>query len=552
MAAPGVSPGLAPAPEALAPVRAGTAALARRLVGLKARILVNTLTRSTWVLVGTVLGAAYFLFLLGLAVVALFLLGRQDLSLVRTVLVLAGTAATLAWWLLPVLAARADATLDPARLALFPLSVGQIQWGQGLGALVGVPGALTTVALLAAAGSWRSSPAALLAAVLCLPLALALVITGSRCVTALATGLGRRRRLTELISLAALVGLVLLGPIFTGLLSGLERLWDRLPQYAGVLAWTPVGAVWAIPADVAAGDWGAAAARLTVTVLTLLALVVLWRVAQERALTSASGGRTAAPRGEGAAGAGLFDRAPRSPWAAVAVRCLVYWFRDPRYAAGLLVIPALVVLVWFSRDPGGGSFFLYALGPLIAALLAYQISGDVSYDNTALHLHVLSGVRGVHDRAGRVLALVVIAVPLTALGLLLPFAVEGRWELLPGITGTALLALLGGAGLSSVMSARYTYPVAPPGASPLKTPQGFTVLNVLVQFVALGLILVLVLPAAVPLVVQVLTGDVVWGWTALAAGALLGPLLCWGGIVLGGRWFDRRAPELLQEVAQFR
>lgn len=551
MAAPGVSPGLAPAPEVLVPARAGTAALARRLVGLKARILVNTLSRSTWVLVGTLLGAAYFLFLLGLAVVALFLLGRQDLSLVRTVLVLAGTAATLAWWLLPVLAARADATLDPARLALFPLSVGQVQWGQALGAVVGVPGALTTVALLAAVGSWRSSAAALLAAALCLPLALALVVTGSRCVTALAAGLGRRRRLTELVSLAALVVLVLLGPIITGVLSGLELLWDRLPHYAGVLAWTPVGAVWAIPADVAASRWAAAAARLAITVLTVLVLVLVWRVAQERALTGASGGPTAV-RAAGAAGAGLFERAPRGPWGAVAVRCLLYWVRDPRYSAGLIVVPALAVLIWFTRDPGGGNVFLYALGPMIAALLAYQISGDVSYDNTALHLHVLSGVRGLHDRVGRVLALLVIAVPLTVLGVLLPFVVEGRWELLPGITGTALLALLGGAGLSSVMSARYTYPVAPPGASPLKTPQGFTVLNVLVQFVALGLVLVLVLPAAVPLVVQLVTGDPVWGWTALAVGAVLGPLLCWGGIVLGGHWYDRRAPELLQEVAQFR
>ena len=550
MAAPGVSPGLAPAPQPLAPGRAGTAVLARRLVGLKARLLLNTLTRSTWVLVGTVLGAAYFLFLVGLAVVGLFLLGDQELPLVRTVLVLAGTAATLAWWLVPVLAARADATLDPARLALFPLTVGQLQWGQALGAFVGVPGTLTTVALLGTLASWRSSPAALAAAVLCLPLALALLITGSRCVTALAIGLGRRRRVTELVSLVALLGLVLLGPILTGLMSGLELLWDRLPGYADVLARTPLGAVWAVPADVAAGRWAAAAARLAGTVLTVAAFVLVWRAAQERPPAATAGGRTAGPGA--ATGAGLLDRVPPRPWAAVAARCLVYWVRDPRYSAGLLVIPALAVLVWVSRDPGGGSFLLYALGPMAAALLAYTISGDVSSDNTALHLHVLAGLRGVHDRAGRVLALLVVAVPLTALGVLLPFVAEGRWALLPGVAGTALLALLGGAGLSSVMSARYTYPVAPPGASPLKTPQGFTVLNVLVQFVALGLVLVLVLPAAVPLLAQVLTGDPVWGWTALAVGAVLGPLLCWGGIVLGGRWYDRRAPELLQEVARFR
>lgn len=550
MAAPGVSPGLAPAPQDAAPGRAGTAALARRLVGLKARILLNTLTRSTWVLVGTVLGAAYFFFLLVSSLVGLFLLGDQDLSLVRTVLVLAGSAATLAWWLVPVLASRADATLDPARLALFPLTVGQVQWGQVLGALVGVPGALTALALAGAVLSWRSSAAAVLAALVCLPLALALLFTGSRCVTALAIGLSGRRRLTELLSVLAIAGLVLLGPLIAGLVSGLELVWERLPDYAGVLAWTPLGAVWAVPADVAAGQWAQAAARLAGTALTVLVLVLAWRAAQQRALTSTAGERGAAS--SESADAGLFDRLPPRPWAAVAARCLVYWFKDPRYSAGLLVIPAVAVLLWLVRDPAGPNVLFHALGPMVAALLAYTISADVSSDNTAVHLHLLAGVRGVHDRAGRVLALLVVAVPLAAVGLLLPLAVEGHWHLLPGLLGTTVLALLGGCGLASVMSARYTYPVAPPGASPLKTPEGFTVLNVLVQFVALALMLVLTLPAAVPLVVHAAGGSPLWGWAALAAGVLLGPLLCWLGVVVGGRWYDRRAPELLQEVARFR
>lgn len=541
---------LAPAPEGLAPARAGTAALARRLVGLKARILVNTLTRSTWVLVGTVLGAAYFFFLLVMSLAGLFLLGNEDLALVRAVLVLAGTAATLAWWLLPVLTSRADATLDPARLALFPLTVGQVQWGQVLGAVVGIPGALTVLGLVGTLLAWRSSVPAVLTALVCLPLALALLFTGSRCVTALAIGLSRRRRLTEMVSVVALVGLVFLGPLFAGVLSGLELVWERLPDYAAVLAWTPLGAVWSLPADVAAGRWAAAAARLAVTGLTVLLLALLWRVAQQRALTSTAGHR--GPASSESDDAGLFDRLPPRPWAAVAARCLVYWAKDPRYSAGLLVIPAIAVLLWLVRDPEGPNVLFHALGPMVAALLAYTISADVSSDNTAVHLHLLTGVRGVHDRAGRVLALLVVAVPLSALGLLAPLVVEGHWRFLPGLLGTTVLALLGGAGLASVMSARYTYPVAPPGASPLKTPEGFTVLNVLVQFVALGLMLLLTLPAAAPLVVQLFTGDPVWGWVALAAGAVLGPLLCWGGIVLGGRWYDRRAPELLQEVAQFR
>lgn len=545
MAAPGVSPS-----TGRAPARPRTAPVARRLVALKARILLNTLSRSTWVLVGTVLGAAYLLFLLGGAVVGLVLLGGQEAPVVRTVLVLAGTAATLAWWLLPVLASRADSTLDPARLALFPLSVGQVQWGQALGALVGVPGALTVAALAAATVSWRQSGAAVVAAALCLPLALALLVAGSRCVTALAVGLGRRRRATELLSLAALLGLVLLGPLVTGVMEGLERTWDRLPDWAAVLSWTPVGAVWAVPADVVAARWGAAIARVGLTTVTVVALVLGWRAAQARALTETSTGRVTGARA--GTGAGVFDRLPARPWAAVAARCLAYWFRDPRYAGALVVVPAIAALVWFSGAQTGTGFFFYALGPMFASLLAYQVSADVSFDNTAVSLHVLTGVRGVHDRVGRVLALLVVAVPLSSVGLLLPFFLQGRWELLPGLTGATVLALLGGAGLSSVLSARYTYPVALPGQSPFTRPQGFTALNVLVQFLALGLIFVLVLPAAVPLLVQVVTGDPVWGWVALAAGSVLGPLLCWAGIVLGGRWYDRRAPELLQEVGRYR
>src|SRR5690606_4430754 len=127
---------------------------------------------------------------------------------------------------------------------------------------------------------------------------------GSRCVTALAIGLSRRRRLTEMVSLVALVGLVFLGPLFAGVLSGLELVWERLPDYAAVLAWTPLGAVWSLPADVAAGRRAAAAARLAVTGLTVLLLALLWRVAQQRALTSTAGER--GPASSESDDAGLF------------------------------------------------------------------------------------------------------------------------------------------------------------------------------------------------------------------------------------------------------
>ena len=126
------------------------------------------------------------------------------------------------------------------------------------------------------------------------------------------------------------------------------------------------------------------------------------------------------------------------------------------------------------------------------------------------------------------------------------------WHLLPGVIGMSLLGLLGGGGISSVLSARYTYPVPLPGDSPLKTPPGFTFLNVLVQMAVMVLIGAVTMLAGIPLVVQMITGQDLWGWLGLAVGVIGGLGLAWGGVVLGGRWLEARAPELYQQVSSYR
>ena len=520
-----------------------------RLAALKWHLLVNTLTRSTWILVGTILGALYMLFIVGTIGTAFFLAGDSSLETVRTVAIFYGTVLLVGWWLVPVVSSRADSSVDPSRLALFPLTIPGIQIGQLLGAVIGIPGVATVLLTLAWVTSWRASGTALLAAVLCAALGMLLAFTGSRAVTALSANFNKRRRAGEIISIVLLGLVVLLGPLFALIGRGIEQVWEQLPEWAGYLSWTPLGAPWAIPHDLAHGQWAPALGRLAICVVSLLVLFAVWRVALRRALSDATG-TTAGSGSKSASGIGLFERLPASGWGAVMARCLTYWLRDPRYSATLLILPAMGAVGWFlSRDQAG---VILILPCFVALLMAYSISADVGYDNTAFTLHILAPVKGSHDRLGRALAMLCIGAPFVIAMLVLAMIRTADWVYLPGLIGVCTALLLAGAGVVSVMSARYTYPVPPPGASPLKTPQGFTLLNVLIQFVILGAVTLMALPPVVLVVTQLVTGEAVWGWIALAVGLAEGLGILWLGVMIGGKWLDRRAPELLQEVAQYR
>ncbi|MDO5366613.1 hypothetical protein [Kocuria sp.] len=520
-----------------------------RMAALKWRLLINTLTRSTWILVGTILGGLYVLFLVGSFGVALFLVGNESLETVRTVAVFFGTLLLAGWWLVPVVSSKADSSLDPSRLALFPLRIPGIQIGQILGAVIGIPGIATLLITAAWISSWRAWGSALVLAIPCALLGLLLAFVGSRAVTALSANFNKRRRAGEIISIVLLGLVVLLGPLFALIGRGVGQVWEQLPTWAGYLAWSPLGATWAIPADVARGQWGAALGRLAITVATLAVLVVVWRAALRGALADATGD-AARSGSRSMSGVGLFGRLPATGWGAVMARCLTYWLKDPRYSATLLIIPAMAAAFWFISEDGTGP--IWVLPCFVALLMAYAISADVGYDNTAFTLHILAPVKGSHDRLGRALAMLCIGVPFVIAMLALSMVRTGGWSYLPGMIGICAALLLAGTGVVSVMSARYTYPVPPPGASPLKTPQGYTLLNVIIQFVILGAVALMALPPVILLVTQVVTGQALWGWLALAVGIVEGLGVFWVGIVLGGKWLDRRAPELLQEVAQYR
>ena len=513
------------------------------VVRLKLTLLGNALKRSVWQILGLIFSLLYA----STAGVALFAglayLSRRDLEMAAVVVVFGGALLMLGWWFLPLVAFGVDSTLDPQRFALFAIRRRDLLWGLGLAGVVGVPGLLTVLVTLGTLLVWRASPAAMLAALVCWVIAVATCVVGSRATTTALAPLRSSRRFREVTGVLVFLPLLVIAPLAAWASAEIDADRVTIEQAADVVSWLPFGAVWGVPAAVAAGEPGIALAKLAIAVATLVGLVALWGWALDRTLTTPARRDGHSTRTKGL---GVLGFLPATPTWAIVARCLVYWIRDPRYVGSLAVVPLLPFLVHFV-DPGTGIAML-ALAPVTAFMLGWIISADIAYDHTAFWLHVVTGVPGLADRLGRVIAAALVGVPATAVITVGAAWFTGRWGDLPAVVGASFGVLLTALGLSSVISARFVYPVPKPGDGPFSTPQGSAVANVTIQtggWLVLGL---LVLPEMALAVFAIVTGSTTLGWVACATGLVLGVVVLVGGVRLGGRLYDLRSAELMQQV----
>lgn len=521
------------------------------LVRLRLQVLANSLKRSTWQLIATVIGALYGLGVLVVVVGGLVVLGLfSTLDLATTVVVIAGSAVTAGWIILPLVLTGIDQTLEPAKLAQFPIPLRTLLIGLTITGVLGVPGLITTIAGLATVFAWIRYPLAAATAAVCAIIGVLIAIVASRAVTAASVGMQSSRRARELSGILILVPLFLLGPILIGVMQGLRESSDVLPQVAAALGWSPLGAAWAAPAAVAAGDGLGAAVRVLIALATLAVLVAVWRFALARALvTPAVESTRAVSRGA----LGAFGWVPQTPAGAVMARCLTYWRRDPRYARQLIIVPLIPVLLWFYSAFGSGSnALLMWSGPLVGFSLALTLATDISYDGTAFATHVIDGVRGRDDRLGRLGALALFAVPATIAIALGGVGLSDQWSHAASILALSLGALLTGFGVVCVSSARFVMPVPQAGDNPFKSAPGTTITTGLQLFVVWGVVLALLLPTAALVVASFVSGNAVFGWLSLACALITGLVVTVLGIRLGGALLDRTGPVLLGQLRRLR
>jgi ABC-2 type transport system permease protein len=536
------------------------------LLRLKVRLLASafrTPATAAWAGFGIVLAGAGVVLLWSGAALA----GELDDVTRHRVVVVVGVMVSLGAFFVPLLVVRSH-LLHPRALWLFGFGRISIAAAVLLTTLVG-PVLLLLPIALAPLQIWTGSAAA--TAALAVPLIMIEGIFAARVGVAFGSLLLHRRALSTLIRILAAL-LLLAGsavivahvvptlaqqapaswwPVVLGVVVGTAPLRD--PAIAEVLTRLPLGAFWRAPSHEAAGDAALLEQDLWLGALTIAALAVVWLISLAFLLRPT---RRIAQK-PAARVPGWFRRLPSTPIGAVAARSFTYWARDPRYRAALVVLPVVPVVTLLAMWLGGIPLPIAALVPLplIALLIAWgTLHNDVAYDSTAVWTHLAANTRGGHDRVGRMLPVLAMGAPVVLIGTPLTAWGHGDWTVAPAVLGVSAAILLGGIGVSSLISARFPYPATRPGDAAFQQPQVPGASGSGIQFWSIMLILLVASPAIVAGIFHLLEvpefGNLPWTWLALAAGFFTGVLMLVVGIRAGGASFDRRAPELLEFAAR--
>lgn len=529
-----------------------------RFLTLKLTLMGNTFRRSVWQTIGMIVAVVYALGTVGLLVagaVGFGLLG--DPAGAGLAITLGGALTVLCWWIIPIFAFGVDATLDPQRFTTFAIPRRTLLAGLAVAGLVSVPGLATVLLALGVSFAWLREPGVLLISLVGAVLGIATCVLGSRAITTVLAPVLESRRYREVVTIVALMLVVMIGPVIGSLANGVEvsvqadadtGALPLLEQAASVIGWTPLGAAWSLGSVAYDGDWAGLAGRLAVALATVGLAWLVWDRALGRSLVRP-------PTGDGsgskAKGLGAFGRVPFSPTWAVTARTATYWLRDPRYSGSIAIIPLLPVVMYFTGQTTGSFFMLLATGPFVAWILGFSISNDIGYDNTAFALHVSSGVDGRADRWGRAIPMLVMGPLVSAATVLVSVWVADSWHLTLPLLGLAFGALLVSTGVSCAVSARLVYPVAKPGESPLKSPQGAAMATIVSQGIGFVITLGLSLPVFAVGIAAIILGGPLWGAATIVVGILYGALILILAVRFGARVYDRRLPELLQQVQSF-
>ncbi|MFD5215983.1 hypothetical protein [Microbacterium sp. NPDC058345] len=471
-------------------------------------------------------------------------LAGAPLATARTVIVLGGAAMFVAFLLGPMLTGTPD-QLDPRRFGPFGVDERRMPWVLALAALISVPSfvliAVGTCAVIVATASGVAWPAAALSAAIGV-LSTALAARIGMAVSAILLPERRSRELTVLFTIPVIVIAFPVAAYFASL-EWNGQVPAAVAAATSLVGYTPLAAPQAFLFHLAAGETGAAWISGLVAVASLAGLAALWAFLVRRMLTTTE--RPAAARER--SGLGWFGPLPHNAFGAVAARSLVYWLRDRRYIVNVIVVPVAGVLTVFPLLVAGVPLSIAALVPvpLMALFFGWLPHNDVAYDSTAVWIHIASGMRGLPDRLGRLVPVLLVSVPVLAVSISVTLAVISQWSLLMPLIGLTAALLLTGLGLSSILSVVAPYAVSRPGDSPFQQPQRSSSHG---SYGAAGTFLGALALSAPTVWLFGLT--LVEGpqhapatfWVGVASGALV--LL--GGAVLGGRIFERSGERLME------
>jgi ABC-2 type transport system permease protein len=522
--------------------------MARLLVRLKLRLLVNALNSSTAVQASFIISTFFaFVVAVGLFFVLATLRSLTSAADLTTVIF---TVFAFGWLILPIFAFGLDGTLDPATLALYPLRTRPLAVGLLAASATGAWPLANVIGLLGVTVGLARGAVGVVIAVIAVLLQVLFCITLARFVT---TGMARLLRSRRGKDLAAFLVI----PIF----ALYELSIQVVPKVAsegklsassfdGVgswLRWLPPGlAVHAIQ-DASAGRPGAALLGLALLAAVIIVLAWLWIRSLGRALVTADTSTQSSRVRSAALPLGRFGLR-----GTVAARYWIYQRRDPPSLVYWVITAVIMVVVSISTIIGQHQHpdVVLASAVLGAGFVGAFHANPVGLTGPpfVIEAQALAGRRELRSYfAGQDIVLAVIAVPLL-IGICFGLA-AGVGRPAEGFAAAAVaLAGLGAAlAMSNIFAVVLPYPMAKRAGSPMRqAAQGYGAYG----FGSIVGTVACVAVAATPVIVAVAFTSsapaAVRASVLLPCAAVYGFALAWAGVRIAAIAAEGRLPELCQ------
>ena len=537
------------------------------IVKLRWSLMLAVMRKSVWQIVGYAVAM-----LVALAViVAAALLGRMlgsnllaagsgtpSWDVLNVSMVLGGSMLAIIVVLVQIMYLGEGTVITPSMFVLYGIKDSTLTVALFIAGLCGFPALTGMLSLLLFAQAYCGAGlAAVIMGVIAAPLAIITMMWISKAAIALLTTLANTRRGKTVMYIVVVFLLVVVCQLPNMLMASqnfslFDMSYDLSPLLASssVLAFTPLGAAFQLPFDAAVNSWAAAGVRLVVLAATWAVCYAccVWCLKRER--LSAEHHTMVATKGIGA-----FGSVQDSVSGAISARLITYMRRDPRLIP-ISVFPLLFVVV-FALQSYGISAVVWQSLIWTGFMLFLAESNGLAYDGKGFAMEVLSGVRGIDDRLGRVRVQIALFVSYVVLLAVIVFVITGDWRTADGVmTGLTFAAASIGLGLCSLGLAEVTssvmiYPV-PSMERPMSTPQGRIGAQILFPVVQMLGEIVLMLPTGIVALALALGGGW-WSmyWVLIPVSLVNGVVALVVGVWLGGKLLESRMLNVLSTLELF-
>ena len=474
-----------------------------------------------------------------------------------------GALTVLLWFLIPVLAFGLDDTLDPRAFALFPRTAKQLQPGLFGAAALSLPSVFTLLAVLTATGfellwlilfgqgaAWIVLGALALITANLAGFALCLLLPRAWFAHSASRTSSRSGR-----EVGGILGFLLMFVAIYGFSLSMQRIDEMdfeqlgrwIPTVVETVAWTPLGALFAVPMDLAEGRVLTALLRALIGAATIVVVWLWWRRSIDLSLTSALSGD--ASSGDTKVSPLVPRFVPNTAFGAVMGKSLRYWRRDTRYLAALGLYPVMIIFfvaMGFTLPesrPG-----MLAMTILMCGMSGMSLSNEIGFDGPAGWVNIVTGLPARANLLGRIAAMAVLMVPgVLVVTIVIPL-LYGMPELLPMTMMGALGTMICGWGFSTVVGTLLPYPSSPPGTNPMKDKSASSSNAMIAMTVAMLGVFVPLLPAIGVGIWGAVVGSVALTILAGVLALVAGVVVFLVGLRISVVRLEARYPDMFQKV----